>query len=291
MAEVEDYYSCEICYEPYDQNNQQKLPKYTSGCYHTFCLSCLLDIYTRNDHTFKCPYCRKSTKKNPREFKTNSKIFSHYLICCHCQNKVPPDKLFLSLYNGNMEIKCTKCHGDNDYQLIEYLPALLNELRIFYEYYKANKNFNLIDFVKEKIKKQIENYMQDVIGKMADLMTKNIINQLKEIINYDLEKENNEFDKKLQKTVFDYKYLNEFYNNEPAKNFDSKKILEILKYYDDNIDSLKKDKNKFDRIKNDVEGKNLFKLKDNFDKEKLYNFLMNNFRTILSSDLPNANNF
>ena len=285
MAEVEDYYSCEICFEPYDQNNQQKLPKLTKCCSHTFCLSCLLDIYIRNDHTFKCPYCRKSNKKNPREFDTNYKIFSHYLICCHCNNKVLPDKLFLCLDNGKMEIKCTKCHDNNDYKLIEYLPALLNELKIFYEYYNANKHFDMINFLKEKIKKQIENYVQDVIGKIADLLTKKIITQLKEEINYDLKIEKIKFDKNLQKTVFDYKYLNEFYNNETAKNFESKKILDILKFYDDNIDILKNDKNKFDKMKTFIEEKNLFILKDNIDKDKLYDFLMNTFVTILSPDL------
>ena len=109
MAEVEDDYSCEICYEPYSLTNQSKLPKLTSCCSHSFCLSCLLDIYNRNEHIFKCPYCRKSVNQSPREFKTNTKIFSHYLICCHCENKVLQNELFLCLDNGNMEVKCANC--------------------------------------------------------------------------------------------------------------------------------------------------------------------------------------
>ena len=128
MAEIDDDYSCEICCEPYSLKNKNKQPKLTNCCSHCFCLSCLLDIYTRNFNTFKCPYCRKSSMKNPKEFETNTKIFSHYLICCHCENRVLQNELFLCLDNGNMDIKCSGCQNGNDFKLIDYLPALLNEL-------------------------------------------------------------------------------------------------------------------------------------------------------------------
>ena len=285
MAEIEDDLSCEICCEPYDQKNPSKLPKLTSCCSHSFCLSCLLDIFNRNDHIFKCPYCRKSTFKSPREFNTNTKLFSHYLICCHCENRVLQDELFLCLDNGNMEIKCTRCQDENDYKLVEYLPALLNELKVFYDYYQANKNFDLIFYLKEKIKKQIEKYMEDIIGEMTDLMTKKIITQLKQETNYDLEFEKNAFDKRLKKVDFDFKYLNDFYNNEPTKNFDSKKILEILKFYDNSIETLKKDLKKLGDFKTIIETTNLFDLKDNVNKEKMCNFLLSNFETVLSDFL------
>ena len=285
MAEIEDDFSCEICCEPYDLKNQSKLPKVTSCCSHTFCLSCLLDIFNRNDHIFKCPYCRKSTYKSPREFNTNTKLFSHYLICCHCENRVLQDELFLCLDNGDMEIKCAQCQDDNDYKLVEYLPALLNELKVFYDYYQVNKNFDLIFYLKEKIKKQIEKYMEDIIGEMTDLMTKKIITQLKQETNYDLELEKNAFDIKLKKVDFDFKYLNDFYNNEPTKNFDSKKILEILKFYDNSIETLKKDLKKLGDFKTIIETTNLFDLKDNVNKEKMCNFLLSNFETVLSDFL------
>jgi len=285
MAEIEDDFSCEICCEPYDLKNQSKLPKVTSCCSHTFCLSCLLDIFNRNDHIFKCPYCRKSTYRSPREFNTNTKLFSHYLICCHCENRVLQDELFLCLDNGNMEIKCAQCQDENDYKLVEYLPALLNELKVFYDYYQVNKNFDLIFYLKEKIKKQIEKYMEEIIGEMTDLMTKKIITQLKQETNYDLEFEKNAFDKKLKKVDFDFKYLNDFYNNEPTKNFDSKKILEILKFYDNSIETLKKDLKKLGDFKTIIETTNLFDLKDNVNKEKMCNFLLSNFETVLSDFL------
>ena len=290
MAEVEDDYSCEICYEPYSLTNQSKLPKLTSCCSHSFCLSCLLDIYNRNEHIFKCPYCRKSVNQSPREFKTNTKIFSHYLICCHCENKVLQNELFLCLDNGNMDIKCVKCQDDNDYKLVEYIPALLNELKKYYEYHRINKDFDLILFLREKIKKQIEIYLEDIIGEMTNLMTKKIISELKKEANYDLELEKNEFDKKLKKVDFDYKYLNEFYNYEPNKNFDTKKILEILKFYDNNIDILQKDMKKLADLKTFIENTNLFDFKDNVDKGKICNFILGNFETILS-ELPKSNNF
>ena len=285
MAEIEDDFSCEICCEPYDQKNPSKLPKLTSCCSHSFCLSCLLDIFNRNDHIFKCPYCRKSTFKSPREFNTNTKLFSHYLICCHCENRVLQDELFLCLDNGKMEIKCTKCQDENDYKLVEYLPALLNELKVFYDYYQGNKNFDLIFYLKEKIKKQIEKYLEEIIGEMTNLMTKKIITQIKQKTNYDLELEKNEFDKKLKKVDFDFKYLNDFYNNEPTKNFDTKKILEILKFYDNNIETLQKDLKKFGDFKSIIETTNLFDIKENINKEKICNFLLSNFETVLSDFL------
>ena len=280
MAEIGEDYSCEICYEPYDLKNQSKLPKLTKCCSHTFCLSCLLDIYDRNNHSFKCPYCRKITNKSPREFNTNTKLFSHYLICCHCENKVLQNELFLCLDNGNMNIKCAKCQDENDYKLIEYLPALLNELKIFYEYYLTNKNVDLIFFLREKIRKQIEKYMEGIIFEMTNLMTRKIITELKKETKYDLEIEKNEFDKKLKKVEFDYKYLNEFYNNESAKSFDTKKILEILKYYDNNIESLQKDMKKLGDFKTFLENSNLFDVKDNIDMENVCKILLNNFETI-----------
>ncbi len=290
MAEIDDDYSCEICCEPYSLKNKNKQPKLTNCCSHCFCLSCLLDIYTRNFNTFKCPYCRKNSMKNPKEFETNTKIFSHYLICCHCENKVLQNELFLCLDNGNMEIKCAKCQDGNDYKLVEYLPALLNELKIFYDYHRANKNFDFIFFLKEKIKKQIEKYMQEIIEQMNNLMTRKIISEIKNEINYDLELEKNEFDKKLKKVDFDYKYLNEFNNNEPTKIFDSKKILEILKFYDNNIENLQKDMKKLEDFKNIIENTNLVDFKDNIDKEKICILLLSYFETILS-ELPKANNF
>ncbi len=284
MAEEE--YTCEICCENYDQANEPKQPKIVPCCNHSSCLSCLMDIYKRNNKIFKCPFCRKSLFKNPNEFKTNTKIFSRYLICCHCQNKVTQNKLFLCLDNGNMEIKCQKCHDNNDYQLIEYLPALLDELKEFYDYYRVNKDSDLINFLQEKIKKQIESFFTEIIQKMTELMTGKIISQLKIEANYDLEAEKNKFNKKLKQADIDYIYLNDFYNDKPTKNFDSKKILDILEFYDNNITSLQKDLKKIIEFKTFIKNKNLFDLKENITKEELSNFLFDNFETILS-ELPN----
>ncbi len=281
MAE-EDYF-CEICYENYNQLNTSKQPKLVPCCNHSFCLSCLIDIYNRNEKQFKCPYCRKTICQNPHEFKTNSKIFEHYLICCHCSNKVLQNELFLCLDNGKMQIKCVKCHDNNDYKLLEYLPALLNELKIFYEYYRINKDSDLIIFLQEKIKKQIESFFTDIIQKITELISRKIISELKIEANYDLEIEKIEFNRKLKQAEIDYKYLNDFFNNDkPTKNFDSKKILEIMEFYDNNIDTMKKNFKKICEFKTFIENKNLFDLKPNITKDELSNFLFENFETILS---------
>ena len=280
---AEDDYSCDICCENYNQSNVLKQPKIVPCCSHSFCLSCLLDIYNRNCKHFKCPYCRKTIPQNPHEFKANSKIFEHYLICCHCSNKVLKNELFLCLDNGNMQIKCLKCHDNNDYKLIEYLPALLNELKIFNEYYRVNKDSDLVIFLQEKIRKQIESFFTDVIQKMTELISRKIISELKIEANYDLEIEKNEFNRKLKQADIDYKYINGFFNDDkPTKNYDSKKILEIMDFYDNNIDSMQKTFKKINEFKNFIENKNLFDLKQNITKDELSNFLFENFETILS---------
>ena len=285
---AEDDYSCDICCENYNQLDESKQPRIVPCCNHSFCYSCLLDIYNRNNKTFRCPYCRKTLFQNPREFKTNLKIFERFLICCHCENKVLQNQLFLCLDNGNMQIKCLKCHDNNDYKLIEYLPALLNELKVFDEYYRVNKDSDLINFLQEKIKKQIESFFTDIIQKMAELMSKKIISQLKIEANYDLEMEKNEFNKKLKQAQIDYKYLDDFYNDKPTKNFDTKKILDIMKFYDNNIDMLQKDFKKICEFKSFIENKNLFDLKENITKDELADFIFENFETILS-ELPSVN--
>ena len=285
---AEDDYSCEICCENYNQLNESKQPRIVPCCNHSFCYSCLLDIYNRNNRIFKCPYCRKTIFQNPREFKTNLKMFERFLICCHCENKVLQNQLFLCLDNGNMEIKCVKCHDNDDYKLIEYLPALLKELKNFDEYYRINKDLDLINFLQERIKKQIESFFKDIIQKMTELISSKIISQLKIEANYDLEMEKNEFNKKLKQTHIDYKYLDDFYNDKPTTKFDTKKILDIMEFYDNNIDSLQKDFKKICDFKSFIENKNLFDLKDNITKDELAIFIFENFETILS-ELPSVN--
>ena len=287
---AEEDYSCEICCENFNQTNTLKQPRIVPCCSNSFCLSCLLDIYNRNDKQFRCPYCRKTISQNPNEFKINLKIFEHYLICCYCSNKVLKNELFLCLDDGNMKIKCVKCHDNDDYKLIEYLPALLNELKIFNEYYHANKDSDLIIFLKEKIKKQIESFFTDIIQKMTELISRKIISELKIEAKYDLEIEKNEFNRKLKKADIDYNYLNHFFNEDkPMKNYDSKKILEIMEYYDNNIDSMQKNFKKISEFKNFIENKNLFDLKPNITKDELSNFLFESFETILSEIPSNIN--
>ena len=88
-----------------------------------------------------------------------------------------------------MQIKCLRCHDNNDYKLIDYLLALLNELTKFYEYYQVNKDSDLVIFLQEKIKKQIESFFTDIIQKMTELISRKIISQLKIETNHDLEME------------------------------------------------------------------------------------------------------
>jgi len=279
---ADDDYTCEICCEKFILENMAKQPKLVPCCNHSFCLSCLTDIYSRNDNKFKCPYCRKISTRNPIEFKTNFKIFDRCLTCCHCQNKVLKDELFLCLDNGKMEIKCNTCNDNNDYKLVEYLPALINELKIYYDYYRANKDLDLINFLKEKIQKQIESFFADVIQKMTELISDKIISQLKVEANYDLEIKNNEFMRRLKQIDIDYKYLDDFYNDKQSRNFEAKKILEIMEFYDSNIDVFDREFKKVREFKDFIGHKNLFELKENLSKDDISVLLFENLETILS---------
>ena len=66
--------------------------------------------------------------------------------------------------------------------------------------------------------------------------------------------------------------------------------MEILKFYDNNIENLQKDMKKLEDFKNIIENTNLVDFKDNIDKEKICILLLSYFETILS-ELPKSNNF
>ena len=105
----EENYTCEICCENYDLKSKTKLPKRVPCCKKTFCLQCLNDIYERNNKIFKCPYCRKTSFKLPKDFDDDKIISSRYILCCNCHEKVPQNELYF--YQNNFQI-CSKIDED-----------------------------------------------------------------------------------------------------------------------------------------------------------------------------------
>ena len=117
----EENYTCGICFENYDLKNENKLPKKVTCCNKTFCLSCLNDIYIRNNQQLKCPNCRKITTLPPIYLKNNQLVSSRFLICCNCHEKVPQNQLYFNKINNEILIKCQKCEN-GDMKLDDILP-------------------------------------------------------------------------------------------------------------------------------------------------------------------------
>jgi len=56
----------------------------------------------RNNQQIKCPNCRKLTSMHPKYLMNNPLVFSRFLICCNCHEKVPQNQLFF--YKNNLKL-------------------------------------------------------------------------------------------------------------------------------------------------------------------------------------------
>ena len=234
----EDNYTCEICYENYDLKREDKLPKKMPCCNKTFCLSCLNDIYKRNNSKIKCPNCRKETTMPPKYLMNNKLISSRFLICCNCHEKVPQNQLYLYKNKNEVQIKCQKCEK-GDMKLDDILPDFVSELNNNLKEYETCMKTDLIELIKNKIKQEITEYFDNILQNLIEIMTEKILNSFNK--NLDLQKRQNEFKNMTTQFNQTYKYLNAFIEDDTTKNFDSKKVLNCMIYYNDNITKIRKE--------------------------------------------------
>ena len=239
----EENYTCEICFENYDLKNPDKLPKKVPCCNKTFCLKCLNDIYERNSKSLRCPNCRKVTMTPPKYYKDNILISSRYLICCNCHEKVPQNELYFCQNNNEITIKCEKCEND-DMKLSDILPEVITETNKNLKEYENIINTSIIELTKKEIKKDIEEYFQNIMKNLIESITNKVITEFNDF--WQIEKRENEFKNMVNELNKNNKYLNDYIEDIPTKNFDSKIIFNCMKYYNDNISKIK---NEFNRNK------------------------------------------
>lgn len=287
----EDNYTCEICYENYDLKREDKLPKKMPCCNKTFCLSCLNDIYKRNNSKIKCPNCRKETTMPPKYLMNNKLISSRFLICCNCHEKVPQNQLYLYKNKNEVQIKCQKCEK-GDMKLDDILPDFVSELNNNLKEYETCMKTDLIELIKNKIKQEITEYFDNILQNLIEIMTEKILNSFNK--NLDLQKRQNEFKNMTTQFNQTYKYLNAFIEDDTTKNFDSKKVLNCMIYYNDNITKIRKEFDFFQTTKKWLSNSCLVCIKNDFDinniKDCFTTFFDNNKNNIEKKQNNSNNN-
>ena len=262
----EENYTCEICFENYDLKDPNKLPKKVPCCNKTFCLKCLNDIYERNSKSLKCPNCRKITLTPPKYYKDNKLISSRYLICCNCHEKVPQNELYFCQNNNDISIKCEKCEND-DMKLNDILPEVITETNKNLKDYENIINTSIIEITKKAIKKDIEEYFQKIMNNLIESITNKVITEFNDF--WHIEKRENQFKNMVNELNKNNKYLNDYIEDIPTKNFDSKIIFNCMKYYNDNISKIKNEYKFLEKFRDLIINNRLIRINRNFDIKKL----------------------
>ena len=262
----EENYTCEICFENYDLKNPDKYPKKVPCCNKTFCLKCLNDIYERNSKSLRCPNCRKVTMTPPKYYKDNILISSRYLICCNCHEKVPQNELYFCQNNNEITIKCEKCEND-DMKLSDILPEVITETNKNLKEYENIINTSIIELTKKEIKKDIEEYFQNIMKNLIESITNKVITEFNDF--WQIEKRENEFKNMVNELNKNNKYLNDYIEDIPTKNFDSKIIFNCMKYYNDNISKIKNEFKFLEKFRDLIINNRLIGINRNFDIKKL----------------------
>ena len=258
----EENYTCEICYENYDLKNPLKLPKQVPCCNKTFCLSCLNDIYKRNNNSLKCPNCRKITYKNPKDLKDNPLVSSRFLICCNCHEKVPQNELYFCKKENEVLIRCHNCEN-GDMKLNDILPDFIAEINNNIKEFENDINNSIIEAIKNEIKNEIEEYIYNIMNDLIKSITKKIIDEFNKT--WQIEKRENEFKNMINELNKNNKYLKAFADDIPTKNFDSKQILNCMKYYNDNISKIKYEYKFFEKFRDLINKNRLIGINQNFN--------------------------
>ena len=263
----EENYTCEICYENYDLKNPSKRPMQVPCCNKTFCLSCLNDIFKRNNQTLKCPNCRKITYSSPINYKINNLIYSRFLICCNCHEKVQQNELYFCKDDNNkVLIKCQNCEN-GDMKLNDILPDFIAEINKNIKEYENFINNSIIEVIKNEIKNEIEEYIYNIKINLIESITNKILEEINQT--WKIEKIENDFKNMVKELKKNNKYLNDFREDIPTKNFDSKQILNCMQFYNDNICKIKNEFKFLGKFRDLINKNSLIGIHQNFNIDKL----------------------
>lgn len=160
----EDNVTCQICMEKYDSQNTLKLPKKLPCCGKVFCLSCLNDIYKRNQSTIICPICRKATSQDPNELGTENSVFADFITCSNCNQKTIKSELFINF--ENMSLRCINCQN-GDMTLDSFLPSIVLDLSNFLKVSQKNIK-DIYKIVEMKIKQNLDEFFYNLKQNLAN---------------------------------------------------------------------------------------------------------------------------
>ena len=202
----------------------------------------------------------------PKYYKDNILISSRYLICCNCHEKVPQNELYFCQNNNEITIKCEKCEND-DMKLSDILPEVITETNKNLKEYENIINTSIIELTKKEIKKDIEEYFQNIMKNLIESITNKVITEFNDF--WQIEKRENEFKNMVNELNKNNKYLNDYIEDIPTKNFDSKIIFNCMKYYNDNISKIKNEFKFLEKFRDLIINNRLIGINRNFDIKKL----------------------
>jgi hypothetical protein len=134
---------------------------------------------------------------------------------------------------------------------------------------------DILEIIKKKIQQEITEYFDNILHNLIDIMTNKIINDFNKASN--LKQRIKEFKNMIIKLQQNYKYLHSFIQDDTTKNFDSKKILDGMIYYNDNILKIKREFVFFENTKKWLNDHCLVCINDNFNISQIENCFVTAF--------------
>ena len=186
----EDNVTCQICMEKYDSQNTLKLP----CCGKVFCLSCLNDIYKRNQSTIICPICRKATSQDPNELGTENSVFADFITCSNCNQKTIKSELFINF--ENMSSRCINCQN-SDITLDSFLPSIVLDLSNFLKVSQKNIK-DIYKIVEMKIKQNLDEFFYNLKQNLANQLFNVIYLEIKKKYNFDIVDDTEDYIRKME---------------------------------------------------------------------------------------------
>ena len=140
-------------------------------------------------------------------------------------------------------------------------------LLFFHSKYKLSLINCVTIITKKAIKKDIEEYFQKIMNNLIESITNKVITEFNDF--WKIEKRENEFKNMINELNKNNKYLNDYIEDIPTKNFDSKIIFNCMKYYNDNISKIKNEYKFLEKFRDLIINNRLIGINPNFDIKKL----------------------
>jgi len=174
----EDYNNyCEICFVLFDTSH--KIPKQLECCKSSFCLSCLKDIYKKNNYQLHCPICRTITNKNPEDLILNKKKLEPELTCPTCSKGTKQSELGIIVTDKNSTIVCSKCSSTYIYEnLSDYLLNVGDEMEFYINSFCNFQGDSIENMIELQVDDIVDNLLQPILKNLKTRMKSKIMNEV-----------------------------------------------------------------------------------------------------------------